>query len=179
MAGKAYGEKDAPISPYRTRKFWIYTCAFALMFGMTGAELGLVSDLLHEGGNNEANYPSAEFKHDLGILLFTCIASLLYIIGHAFISMGLNIFVNFVLAVFWGTGAGVLFHVSPFESFTCDKPSSTFSSNWAFYSDHCARVVAMQGLAWALWGLSIILMFGMLFHLVEFKTRQNVSMYKV
>lgn len=28
-------------------------------------------------------------------------------------------------------------------------------------------------------GLSIILMFGMLLHLVEFKARKNVSMYKV
>ncbi|KIK70560.1 hypothetical protein GYMLUDRAFT_32604 [Collybiopsis luxurians FD-317 M1] len=146
---------------------------------MTVAELGLVSDLLHKGGNTITNYPSAEFKHVLGLLLFTCIASLLYLIGHTFISMGLNIFVNFVLAVFWGTSAGVIFHVSPFESFTCNKPTSIFDSNWAAYSDNCAIVVAMQGLAWALWGLSVFLMFGMLFHLVEFKSRKNVSMYRV
>jgi len=167
------------ITRYRTKKFWLYTLAFTLLFGLTAAELGLVADLLHKGGNVESRYPSAEFKHDLGILLFSCIVSLLYIIGHAFISMGLNIFISFALAVFWGTGAGVLFHVSPFESFTCDKPSSRFSSNWAAYADNCSRVVAMQGLAWALWGLSIIMMFGMLFHLVEFKTRSNVTMYNV
>lgn len=110
----------------------------------------------------------------------------------------MNIFINFVLAVFWGTGAGVIFHVSPFESFTCGKPASEFSPNWAAYADHCARVVTMQGLAWALCmskleisfvltnifcdllgGLCIVMMFGMLFHLVEFKARNNVSMYRV
>ncbi|KAE9409168.1 hypothetical protein BT96DRAFT_931949 [Gymnopus androsaceus JB14] len=178
MAGKS-SEKVPQTSPRKTRKFWMYACAFAFMFGMTAAELGLVSDLLHEGGNSDTNYPSKEYKHDLGLLLFTCIVSLLYIIAHSFISMGMNIFLNFALAVFWGTGAGVLFHVSPFESYTCDRPASDFSPKWAAYADHCARVVAMQGLAWALWVLCIIMMFGMLFHLVEFKTRNNVSMYRV
>ncbi|KAF9074156.1 hypothetical protein BDP27DRAFT_1359680 [Rhodocollybia butyracea] len=168
-------KKEEITSRYRTNKFWLYSVAFVFLFGMTAAELGLVSDLLHKGGNNVENYPSAEFKHDLGILLFTCIAEFLYIIGHAFIEMGLNIFINFSLAVFWGAGAGILFQVSPFESRTCDKSSSVFTSNWASYADNCSRVVAMQGLAWALWGLSLTLMFGMFFHLVEFKTRRNVS----
>jgi hypothetical protein len=167
------------VSPYRTKKFWLYALAFALMFGMTVAELGLVSDLLQQGGNDVTKYPSPEFKHDLGLLLFTAIATLLYIIGHPFLGMGLNIFINFALAVFWGTGAGVLFKVSPFESRTCDKPSSVFSSQWQSYADNCAIVVTMQGLAWALWGLSVILMFATLFHLFEFKTRKNVSMYRV
>ncbi|KAF5392529.1 hypothetical protein D9757_002314 [Collybiopsis confluens] len=114
------------------------------------AELGLVSNLLHKGGNIVTAYPSAEFKHILGLLLFTCIASLLYIIGHSFMSMGLNIFATFALAVFWGTSAGVIFHVSPFESYTCDKPRSIFNSNWESYAENCAVIVAMQGLAWAL-----------------------------
>ena len=32
------------------------------------SELGIVSSILHKYGNDDLNYPSAEFKHDLGII---------------------------------------------------------------------------------------------------------------
>ncbi|KAF9074965.1 hypothetical protein BDP27DRAFT_95067 [Rhodocollybia butyracea] len=161
----------------RGSKFWLYSAAFAFLFALIASELGLVSYLLHSGGNSTSNYPSAEYKHALGILLFACILGLLYILGHMFLSLGVNIFFMIVLTVFWGTGAGILFRVTPFAWFTCGNPASSFRPNWASYAHNCSRVVATQGIAWALWCFSLIMAIIMLFHLFEFKFRPNASMY--
>lgn len=213
----------------------MYACAFALMFGMSrssspqwyiatfahlyfsaAAELGLVSDLLHEGGNSDTNYPSKEYKHDLGLLLFTCIVSLLYIIAHSFISMGSkcnNFFLeNQGTDVFrqWTSSSTLLwpsFGVPALVSFSMSRLSSrTPVTNRPQISARNGRLmqitVLVSSLCKVLHGLCvrlhlslfvsafanslvfvgvlcIIMMFGMLFHLVEFKTRNNVSMYRV
>lgn len=49
---------------------------------VAASELGLVSDILHRFGNDVANYPGQEFKNILGLILFSCIATFLYILGH-------------------------------------------------------------------------------------------------
>ena len=57
-------------------------------FDSAVSELGLVSQQLQRGGNGYEKYPGKEFKHDLGLLLFSCIGTLLYLIGHFYTSMG-------------------------------------------------------------------------------------------
>ncbi|KAK7465546.1 hypothetical protein VKT23_005521 [Stygiomarasmius scandens] len=171
--------EKAPRSRYTSVRFWLYAIAFSLAFALAASELGLVSAELQRGGNSYANYPGMEYKHDLGLLLFTCIAEFLFLIGHFYISVGLSAFVTFVLAIFWGTGAGVLFAVSPFRATNCDNPANTFPPNWQPYTDRCDLIVAMQGIAWALWGLHVLMLFGMLAHLLQIKVRPNVSFYKV
>ena len=71
------------------------------------AELGIVSDLLHEGGNSYANYPTMEFKHDLGILLFSCIVTFLFILSHPWS----NIFRAYPLLLLVPTPISVLSHL--------------------------------------------------------------------
>ncbi|PSR81180.1 hypothetical protein EW026_g3776 [Hermanssonia centrifuga] len=177
MAGNK--EKDAP-SKYRFLRPFGYGFAFFLVFCLTAAELGIVSHLLHEGGNIPANYPTREFKSILGLILFSCIGTFLYVFSHPWSSMGISAFWSFVFAVFWGTSAGVIFHVSPFENFTCHRPASSFPPAWQSYHDRCHEVVALQGMAWALWGIFIFKFLGMIIELIEFKKRPNVkSFYQV
>ncbi|THV06610.1 hypothetical protein K435DRAFT_849077 [Dendrothele bispora CBS 962.96] len=171
--------EKAPKSRYTSVKFWAYSIAFSLAFALAASELGLVSAELQRGGNSYAFYPSKEYKHDLGLLLFTCIAEFLFLIGHFYASVGFSAFITFVLAVFWGTGAGVLFAVSPFRATNCDNPLNSFPAAWQPYTDRCSLIVAMQGIAWALWGLHVLLLFGMLAHVFNIRTRPNVSFYKV
>ncbi|KAG6872294.1 hypothetical protein C0995_011190 [Termitomyces sp. Mi166 len=71
-------------SPRRT----IYAVAWILVFCIAVAELGLVSQQLHRGGNNIENYGNMMFKHILGILLFTMILIFLMCIGHIYASIG-------------------------------------------------------------------------------------------
>lgn len=52
------------------------------------SELGLVSHILHGHGNNAADYPSLEFKNVLGLMLFTIIAVLLYLIATPWLNLG-------------------------------------------------------------------------------------------
>lgn len=172
MAG--FNEKDAP-SRFRYLRPGLYGFTFALIFCLAAAELGIVSDLLHEGGNSYALYPSMEFKHDLGILLFSCIITFLYVFTHPWTNHFLATVCTFILAVFWGTGAGVIFHVSPFEDFTCRRPISTFTPPWQAYFDKCHRVVAMQGIAWALWGIFVFMLIGLLIELFQCSRRPNVK----
>jgi len=67
------------------------------------------------------------------------------------------IFFSFLAAVFWGTAAGVLFQVSPFSSYTCGNPTSSFPSQWQPYVGDCSRIVALKGLTWALCTCSFLL----------------------
>ncbi|KAK0229140.1 hypothetical protein ARMGADRAFT_1080902 [Armillaria gallica] len=156
----------------------LYAIAFFLVFALTTSQLGLVSQQLHNGGNDYANYPGMEYKHDLGLLLFSCVFTYLYLIGHLYSAgLGLITFFTFVGAVFWGTGAGVMFQVSPFRSYNCGNPADSFSPNWARFADQCSRIVAIQGIAWANWGLFVFLFFGMLIHKLEIRPRPNVTFY--
>ena len=59
-------------------------------------------------------------------------------------------FFTFVFAVFWGTGAGVMFAVTPFRGTNCDADPSTFPPAWQNYVSQCEIVVSIQGVAWAL-----------------------------
>ncbi|EEB94267.1 hypothetical protein MPER_06942 [Moniliophthora perniciosa FA553] len=89
------------------------------------------------------------YKHDLGLILFNCIYTFLFLVGHPFMSMGISIFFTLVGAVFWGTSAGILFAVTPFRSYTCGNPVESFAPNWQPYVGQCSRIVALQGLCWA------------------------------
>ena len=53
-----------------------------LDFSTAAVELGLVSDFLHRYGNGYDRYPTMEFKHDLGIILFSCVVTFLYVLSH-------------------------------------------------------------------------------------------------
>ncbi|ESK85167.1 proteophosphoglycan 5 [Moniliophthora roreri MCA 2997] len=155
----------------------LYTVGFALVFGIAASALGIVSYEFQRYGNTYEHYPAMEYKHDLGLILFSCIYTFLFLIGHPFISMGISIFFTFIGAVFWGTSAGILFAVTPFRSYTCGNPVESFASNWQPYVGQCSRIVALQGLCWAEWGVLVFLLFGSIGHKFEFRSRPNATYY--
>ena len=51
--------------------------------GLTAASaLGIDSHLIHGHGRDESEWPGLEFHNDVGLILFSCIATLLYIASH-------------------------------------------------------------------------------------------------
>ncbi|KAJ2912929.1 hypothetical protein MD484_g7484, partial [Candolleomyces efflorescens] len=112
-----------------------------------------------------------EYKHALGLLLFAVIFSLLILLSHPWLGVGFICVLSFTVAIFFGTGAGIINRTAPFKGTSCGRPASDYPEAWQPYAHECSRIVAIQGLAWALWGLYVFLFFGTLFHKVQFKTR--------
>ncbi|KAK4702329.1 hypothetical protein P7C70_g3896, partial [Phenoliferia sp. Uapishka_3] len=157
------------MAPAPEKKLWtarhiVYMCTYILVFCIACSELGLVSQQLHNGGDcngGDCDYPGGNglWKHDLGLLLFTVIWTLLVCLGHWKVNLFIGTFITFIAAVFWGTGAGVAFSVTPFKSSTCGLPASHFNAKWAPFVSQCSRIVAIEGLAWANWALLTVLFF--------------------
>lgn len=157
----------------------LYGLTFTLIFCIAVSVLGIDSHILHKYGNGYATYPTKQFKHDIGLILFNCIFTFLWLLAHPFISMGISIFLTFLNAVFWGTSAGILFNQLPFKSSTCGHPVSSFPTSWQPYaaSGECAELVTLHGLCWAQWGLMIFLLFGSIYHKFQFAVKPAVSYY--
>ncbi|GLB39538.1 hypothetical protein LshimejAT787_0700480 [Lyophyllum shimeji] len=177
-------EKAKPtgiFSPSFRRRF-IYGFAWALVFCIAAAELGLVSQQLHNGGNSYDNYGNKMFKHVLGLTLFSILFTFLLCIGHFYSSVGMMTVLVLIAAVFWGVDAGVIFQSSPYRQYNCgDKdPAATFhGTRWSeprFFSQ-CSRIVAMQGLAWAEWGVFVMMFFGMLADILDVRMRPARAFY--
>ncbi|KAG6867683.1 hypothetical protein C0993_012451 [Termitomyces sp. T159_Od127] len=73
---------------WRSRRRVIYAAAWTLLFCIAVADLGLVSQQLHRGGNDIENYGNMMFKHILGIHLFSIILIFLMCIGHFYAPLG-------------------------------------------------------------------------------------------
>lgn len=58
-------------------------------------------------------------------------------------------FCTFTLAFFWGTGAGIVFQVSPFHVYSCKFDIETFEPIWQPFFSQCSRIVAIEAFAWA------------------------------
>ncbi|GJE87802.1 magnesium transporter [Phanerochaete sordida] len=151
--GKYVDDKDAP-PPLMTRlRPWLWGFTFFFVFCLTGVELGLDSHILHQHGNDASNYPSLEFKNIIGLILFTCIATLLYVVSHPWSGARMSLFWSFVFAVFWGTSAGVLNRVVPFEAHNCGADPSHFAPGWRPWQHQCEELVTLQAFAWTLWAV--------------------------
>ncbi|RXW22508.1 hypothetical protein EST38_g3342 [Candolleomyces aberdarensis] len=148
-----------------------YGVTFFFLFAMTVALLGLVGNQLHKYGNTYEQYASMEYKNGLGLLLFSVIFSLLILLSHPWLGVGFICVLSFIAAVFFGTGAGVINRTAPFKGTSCNRPADEYPEPWRPYAHECSRIVAIQGLAWALWGLYIFLFFGAVFHKIQFKAR--------
>ncbi|GLB39539.1 hypothetical protein LshimejAT787_0700490 [Lyophyllum shimeji] len=160
----------------------LYILVWALVFAIAASELGLVSHQLHRGGNADEHYGSREFKHALGLGLFSCLLTFLMCLGHPWGPVQLMVFWALVAAVFWGTVAGVVYSSCPYRQNNCKAkdPYHTFhGSKWSEpqYFRECSRIVAIQGLAWAEWALFTIMFFAMLFDSVEFRPKPTKSFY--
>ncbi|KAK4704568.1 hypothetical protein P7C70_g1640, partial [Phenoliferia sp. Uapishka_3] len=155
----------------------LFAISFILAIVLAVAELGLVSQQLQNGGNDSGNYPGREFKYNLGeadsILLFTIILTLIISLTHNRISMKLIAFGVFILAVFWGTGAGIIFQVSPFHVYSCKFDVNTFEPIWQPFYSQCSRIVAIEAIAWAEFGLMILILIQYFVDAVHFSIHKD------
>ncbi|EKM82243.1 hypothetical protein AGABI1DRAFT_83525 [Agaricus bisporus var. burnettii JB137-S8] len=141
----------------------LYFLAFFWIFGFTVAELGLVGHQLHRYGNSYENYANNQYKHGLGILLFSVVASLLVTLSHPWLSVWIISICSFIMAVFFGTGAGIIQQDAPFTGHGCKrKPLEDYPVAWRPYAVECDNIIAIQGVAWSLWVLYIFLWVGTL-----------------
>ncbi|KAK2460938.1 hypothetical protein APHAL10511_007408 [Amanita phalloides] len=142
-----------------------YGITFFLIFALTVAELGLVSEQMHIHGNSAANYPTLQYKNVIGILLFSSIATLLFALTHFWASVSSIPFISLILAVFWGVGAGLLRTGTPYRGTNCTTHAhAKYPPAFQPFAGLCKKVVTIQAIAWTEWALLIMLMVGSLAH---------------
>ncbi|TEB21128.1 hypothetical protein FA13DRAFT_164644 [Coprinellus micaceus] len=150
----------------------LYAIAFVLIFSLTCVELGLVSEQLHKYGDDYSNYGSKQYKHILGLLLFSVIVSLLVMLSHPFVGVPFITVCSLILAVFFGTAAGVIWqNTGLFWKGTGCRPAESIPENWRPFARECGRVVTIQAVAWSLFGLYILLFVGTLIHKLKIRAR--------
>ncbi|KAF8958678.1 hypothetical protein BDZ97DRAFT_1840841 [Flammula alnicola] len=150
----------------------LYALGFFLIFSLTCAELGLVSQQIHKFGRFAENYASLEYKNSLGLLLAAVIISLLLCFAHFWTPVGVATFVALILAVFFGTGAGIIQKTTPFTGHGCHKLSQNdYPEKWRPFFQQCSRIVAIQGVAWSLWVLYVWLFFGSLIYMFRISVK--------
>lgn len=137
----------------------VYFVLFLLWTIFDIVELGLVSQQIHQHGQTASNWPSAEYQHAMGLLLFSTIIGLLWGLFHWFVSLSLYLPINIAFAVWWGTGAGII-EATPFgHGLQCKNPTSSFPLNWQPFVGECTRVTTIEGFAWIMFALSVVGLF--------------------
>ena len=135
------------------------------------AELGLVSQQIHKYGRFAENWASLQYRNVVGLLLCAVIVSLLITIFHFYLSIACTVsrlplfnrfsylmifsfnlvvaFFSLILSVFFGIGGGVIRTTTPFHR-SCSTPTENYPEKWQRFAGECTRIVAMQGISWAL-----------------------------
>ncbi|PPQ87894.1 hypothetical protein CVT25_001236 [Psilocybe cyanescens] len=149
----------------------LYVIGFGLIFALTCAELGLVSQQIHKYGRFAENYASLQYKNVLGLLLCAVIVSLLVTIFHLYLSIGFVAFFSLILAVFFGVGGGVIRTATPFRGTHCQRPPEDYPEKWQRFSHECSRIVSIEAIAWSLWGLYMFMLFGSLMYILRISLR--------
>ncbi|EDR10893.1 uncharacterized protein LACBIDRAFT_315853 [Laccaria bicolor S238N-H82] len=139
-----------------------YIIGWVLIFSLTCAELGLVSQQIHKFGRETSHYASLMWKNDLGLLLAAVIVSLLVTIFHYQLGLGAIIFFSLVLSVFFATGAGIIRGATPFRGTSCGNAVDLYPVIWQPFVGECRRIVSIQAIAWTLWALYMFMLFGSL-----------------
>ncbi|RXK36510.1 hypothetical protein M231_06232 [Tremella mesenterica] len=152
--------------------FWFIL--FVLFIAVDVAELGLVSQQIHKYGRYAQNWPTGQYQHAMGLLLFSSIISLLFGIFHWALSLFLYLPIFLAMGVWWGTGAGII-ESTPFgHGLQCGNPVDRFPTVWQPYVHECSRVTAIEGLAWAMFALSVVGLFFTFIDKFSITSRRNV-----
>ncbi|KAL7421783.1 hypothetical protein Q5752_003554 [Cryptotrichosporon argae] len=156
-----------------TRRQVVVLSFFILFFAIDVALLGLISQQLHKYGNTWTNYPNGMYYHALGLGLFSVIFGLLFAIFHWAAAHKVYLFMFLALGVFFGTVAGILY-ATPFgHGLKCGNPVSSFPSQYQPFVGQCSRITAIEGLSWALFGLSVIGFFATIADKFEFRSKRD------
>lgn len=97
--------KRDPRRLFATRRTRLWFTLFVIFFAVNAAELGLVSQQIHERGtvvDVNTTWPGAEVEHVFGLLLFACLVSLLFAIFHWAFNLAIYVVVFFVSIVHVG-----------------------------------------------------------------------------
>ncbi|KAF9473370.1 hypothetical protein BDN70DRAFT_937487 [Pholiota conissans] len=156
---------------------YLFMGMFIFIFMLTCVELGLVSYQIHKYGRFAENYASLQYKNSLGLLLCAVLISLLLCIGHYWIAVGFTAFVSLILAVFFGTVAGIIRTATPFRGTSCGNAVDLYPVKWQPYVGECRRIIAMEAFAWTLWALYIFLMIGCLSYIFRITVRPTPGKY--
>lgn len=151
--------KRDPRRLFATRRTRLWFTLFVIFFAVNAAELGLVSQQIHERGtvvDVNTTWPGAEVEHVFGLLLFACLVSLLFAIFHWAFNLAIYVVVFFVLSTFWGVGAGVIERTPFGHGLQCHDRNNVFPPAYEAIRDQCTRWTAVEALAWTMFGLSII-----------------------
>jgi len=152
----------------------VYFILFVLWTSIDIAELGLVSQQINKYGQASQNWPSAEYYHAMGLLLFTSVIGLVWGIFHWTVGLGLYLPIQVMFGVWWGTGAGIM-ESTPFgHGLQCHDPTSSFPVNWQPFVSECSRVTAIEGLAWAMFALSVMILVFVIADKFSITSRRNV-----
>jgi len=155
-----------------SRRALVYGIVFFLIFALTVVELGLVSEQLHEHGNSYANYPTKQYKHVIGLLLFASIATLVFTLTHFWTSVAMVPFISLTLALFWGVGAGLLRTGTPYRGTNCTTHGHAhYPPVFQPYAGLCKKVVTIEAVAWTQWALLIFLLIGTLAHKLRISSK--------
>ncbi|WWC99844.1 hypothetical protein V866_006752 [Kwoniella sp. B9012] len=162
-------------SIFSTSRQAFYASFFILWFCIDVAELGLVSQQIHKYGRFAENWPTGKYQHAMGLLLFTTIIGLLFSIFHWALGLTMYLPIFLMFGVFWGTGAGIMYETPFGHGFQCRhiNDPSRFAPNWVPYLGECSRVTAIEGLAWAMFALSVIALFFTLFDKFTFTSKRS------
>ncbi|KIJ41959.1 hypothetical protein M422DRAFT_254982 [Sphaerobolus stellatus SS14] len=151
-----------------------YLTLWVLIFALTVSELGLVSQQIHKYGRNAENYASLQYKNSLGLLLCAVLVSLILSLTHFKANFGIVSFFALVLATFFGTGAGIIRTSTPFRGHGCSTKSvESYDPKWRPYVQECSRIVAIEGVAWSLWVLYIVLLVGIVTYKIGFRLKST------
>jgi hypothetical protein len=155
---------------------------FFIWFGLAAGQVGLTSQQLQKYGNTVYNYPNAQTKHVIGLLLFSGIASLLIALGSPYLPLFFLAFVVFsmlvidivgqsrfrdfssdtVTDIFMFIGAGLLNHQLPL--------GGNFSSDSNIYK-------GLEGVSWAKFAVGLILFAILIADAVMHSKRQQKRHY--
>lgn len=173
---------DAPKAPktslysniFRSTSQILFFSLFALWIPIAIAECGLVSYLIHKYGRPASDWPGAEYQHAINLGLFSSIVSILFGFFHWGLSLFMFLPIFLAHGVWWGTVAGIL-EKTPFgHGLQCGNPASSFPTAYVPFLNDCSKVTAIEGLAWAMFGLSVIGFFLTVFTKFDFTSVRNV-----
>ncbi|OWZ31226.1 hypothetical protein LQV05_002903 [Cryptococcus neoformans] len=167
-------------SLFSSTRHIFYVVLFTLWICIDIALLGLVSEQIHKYGRYRENYPTGKYQNALGLLLFSTIIGLLFGIFHWALGLAMYIPIFIAFGAWFGTGAGIL-EATPFgHGLQCRHTwdLSRFPANWQPYVGECSRVTAIEGLAWAMFALSVFGLFWVIADKYNFTSKRS-SVYEL
>ncbi|GAA5975473.1 hypothetical protein JCM10908_005172 [Rhodotorula pacifica] len=131
-----------------------YLTLIALTFGVSAGALGITSYFLQRYGNiyNVDRYPDRYTMHTINLGLFNSIWSILIALGAYALPLIFLAFLVFSALVMWATIGGIFTVHVPFSASSC----STSSAKWSRFVSSCHYYVALEALAWTLFGLMFV-----------------------